>query len=197
MRRLTGREIFKENCPLIILALVCFLLAVGVPILYFSAPELKYEDLQSREITVESLEWIEATEAEDYYIVTTESGERFRISGQYDRDRLEELLTAGTRAGIRYYENSFLWQSRKFAEVIYVDRECVVEFEQEKSSPWAVMGVSVFLFLFALAIVALLRWEIMRRKKLQEMRDKRIARKYGSANNKQTVWKKEQNERNL
>ncbi len=184
MRRMTGREIFKKNYPLIIMALACFLLAAAVPVMYFGAPELKYEDLQSQEIVVASLEWIRVTDGEDYYRLTTEGGERFRISGKYDRERLEELLTAGTRAVVRYYENSFLRQSRKFAEVIYVDRECVVEFEQEKSSPWAVMGVCVFLLLFALAITALLRWEIVRRKKLQEMRDKRIARKYGSGQNK-------------
>ena len=185
MRRITTADILKRNIHFIIVGATFLLIGLELPLLPVMVPSATYEELQPKEIVIESVEWIHQHKGADFYRITTESGEHYNITGEYERSRVEELLSSGTRASIRYYEGKFLFSTRKYAEVIYVDRECVSAYDNdEDNGTWVLYLLGALSVLLGLGILYIVIWEVRRFRKYQEMRNKRIAKKYPSGKKK-------------
>ena len=179
MRRKTDKDILKENNGLIIGSMLLILLGIFIAILPHIEPSAKYDSLLTKEVTISLFEHHigGAYRASHDYILTTE-GEKYNLSGDYQREQLTELLTEGKTVTIKWYKNKPFWTL--LAEEIYVDGERVVTYNNDLPVEWKLplifgacliaLGVSGFLL-----VKLFLKWNRTK----QQKRDDRIRRKYG------------------
>lgn len=185
MRRMTTEDVIKKNIAVLLIAAIFLLVGLGMPLLPLLVPPAEYEELLPKEIVIESVEWVRQSRGSSFYRITTESGERYNITGEYERSRVEELLSSGTRASVRYYEGRFLFTTRKYAEVIYVGRECVSAYNNDENNGiWMLYLLGGMSVLLALGMGYYVVWEAKRARRSQIMRDRRIAKKYASGKKK-------------
>ena len=105
MRRKTDREIVKENIWLVFLPGALILLGIFLALWPYLFPEPDYDALEEREVTVQALRHFSGVKGVSYdYIVTTD-GERFHLSGDYDREKISAQLTQGKKAMIKWCVN--------------------------------------------------------------------------------------------
>ena len=164
MRRKTDRDILKENTWLICASCVLIVLGILIGLWPYIFPEPDYDALEEREVTVQALRHFSGVKGVSYdYIVTTD-GERFHLSGDYDREKISAQLTQGQKATIKWCVNRP--SSRLLAEEVCVDGKPMLVF-----GLWFVAtGIGGFL---------LLRLLVKTNRRKQNQRDEKIRRKYG------------------
>ena len=179
MRRKTSKDILKENRALMILSALLVVFGIFCAVAPHIVPRVDYDSLQTKDVTVAALERYRVRTITGYRLYTTD-GEKYNISGDYRRSELEELVTEGKKATIRYCEN------KPFRTVLIkemdVDGVRVVTYDPDKPVAWrlplilgvcfASVGAGGFLFL---------RFIVKTNRKRQKARDERIRKKYGSA----------------
>ncbi|MBQ7113426.1 MAG: hypothetical protein IJO10_04225 [Clostridia bacterium] len=180
VRRKTDRYTVKVSRWLIILASLCVLFGVFCVVLPHIAPRVSYDSLQMKEVTISKFKhhYGGRTGASYDYIRTTD-GEKFNLSGDYQREQLQELLTEGKTATVKWYKNEPFWTL--LVEEMYVDGERVVTYDNDKPISWKpplivgscyiVLGIGCFL-----CFLLFMKTNRKRRKK----RDKKTQRNYGN-----------------
>ena len=87
-------DIIKENYWLIILSALLILFGVFCAILPHIAPHVSYDSLQTKEVTVTVFKhFYGGPKGASYDYIRTTDGEKYNISGDYQRGQLQELLT--------------------------------------------------------------------------------------------------------
>ena len=125
MRRKTDMDIIKENYWLIILSALLILFGVFCAILPHIAPHVSYDSLQTKEVTVTVFKrFYGGPYGASYDYIRTTDGEKYNLSGDYQRGQLQELLTEGKTVTIKWYKNKPFWTL--LAEEMYVDGKRVV-----------------------------------------------------------------------
>ena len=184
MRRKTDKDIIKENYWLIILSALLVLFGVFCTILPLIAPHVSYDSLQTKEVTVTVFKhFYGGPKGASYDYIRTTDGEKYNLSGDYQRGQLQELLTEGKTVTIKWYKNEPFWTL--LVEEMYVDGERVVTYDNDNPVDWksplifgscfVVLGIGGFF---------LLRLFVKTNRKKQKKRDEKIQRKYGNINNK-------------
>ena len=180
MRRKTDKDIIKENYWLIILSALLILFGVLCAIFPHVAPHVDYESLQSKEVTItEFKHHYGGYRGASYDYIRTTDGEKYNLSGEYQREHLKGLLTKGKTVSIKWYKNEPFWTL--LVEELYVDGEQVVTYDNDKPVDWksplifgscfVVLGIGGFF---------LLRLFVKANRKKQKKRDEKILRKYGN-----------------
>jgi len=177
VRRKTDRDVVKENIWLVFLsgALIFFGVIIALWPCVFPSPS--YDALEEKEVTVQTLQHFSGVKGVSYDYILTMDGERFNLSGDYDREKAFAQLTEGSKATIKWCVNR---PARTLlAEEVRVDGETVVAYRSQPDSwkpmlvfgSWfAATGIGGFLLLHLLV-------KTNRRK--QNQRDEKIRRKYG------------------
>ena len=129
MRRKLDKDVLIENWWLLIGPLVFVLLGILVIILTYTEKPIEYGSLQTKSVTVEAFKHHYGSHGSSYDYIRTSDGERYTISGEYQRKRLEELLTKGTKITIMWYQNKPFWTL--LAEEIYIDGIRVVAYDND------------------------------------------------------------------
>lgn len=179
MRRKTDKDILKENLFLMIFFIWFILLGIlGIIIPHITQP-VDYTSLQTKDVTVSVMKHHYGTKGSSYDYIRTTDGEKYNISGNYQRKQLEELLTEGKTITIKWYKNSPFWTF--LAEEIYVDGERVVTYDNDLPVNWKIpLFFGMFSILIGICGLLLIRSFVARNRTKQEKRDKRIQRKYGN-----------------
>lgn len=129
MRRKLDKDVLKENWWLLIGPFVFILLGVLVIILTYVEKPVEYASLQTKVVTVEAFKRKYGSHGSSYDYIRTSDGERYTVSGDYQRKQLEELLTKGTKITIMWYQNKPFWTL--LAEEIYIDGTRVVAYDND------------------------------------------------------------------
>ena len=184
MRRKTDKDIIKENYWLIILSALLVLFGVFCAILPHIVPHVSYDSLQTKEVTItEFKHHYGGYRGASYDYIRTTDGEKYNLSGDYQREQLKDLLTKGKQVTIKWYKNNPFWTL--LVEEMYVDGERVVTYDNDKPADWKsplIFG-SCFIAL-GIAGFFLLRLFVNTNRKKQKKRDEKIQRKYGNIRNK-------------
>lgn len=110
--------------------------------------------------------------------------EKYVIVGEYeyDHDMIEERLSPGTRAKIKYFEGGIAFFRQNNVEEVYANGECLVSFSPAEEPSDAVAFIYVVLcIVLPASSLKFLSWNIKHIRQLEEKRDRRIAKKYGKA----------------
>ena len=98
-------------------------------------PHVSYEFLQTKEVTVTAFKrFYGGPKGASYDYIRTTDGEKYNLSGDYQRGQLQELLTEGKTVTIKWYKNEPFW--RLLVEEMYVDGERVVTYDNDKPVDW-------------------------------------------------------------
>ena len=180
MRRKTDKDIIKENYWLIILSALLILFGVLCAIFPHIAPHVGYDSLQTKEVTItEFKHHYGGYRGASYDYIRTADGEKYNLSGEYQREHLKELLTKGKTVTIKWYKNEPFWTL--LVEEMYVDGERVVTYDNDNPVDWKSPLIFGSCFI-ALGIGGffLLRLFVNTNRKKQKKRDEKIQRKYGN-----------------
>ena len=184
MRRKTDKDIIKENYWLIILSALLILFGVFCAILPHIAPDVGYDALQVKDVTItEFKHHYGGYRGASYDYIRTTDGEKYNLSGDYQREQLQELLTQGKAVTIKWYKNEPFWTL--LVEEMYVDGELVLTYDNDKPVNWKSPLIFGSCFI-ALGIGGffLLRLFVKTNRKKQKKRDDKIQQKYGNISNK-------------
>ena len=184
MRRKTDKDIVKENYCLIILSALLILCGVLCAIHPHIVSHVGYDSLQSKEVTISEFKnHYGGRYSASYDYIRTTDGEIYNISGEYQREQCEVLLTKGKTVSIKWYKNEPFWTL--LVEEMYVDGERVVTYDNDKPVDWKsplIFG-SCFIVL-GIGGFFLLRLFVNMNRKKQKKRDEKILRKYGKEQNR-------------
>jgi hypothetical protein len=179
MRRKTDKDIRREYGWLVIGSVILILLGLLFAILPNVIPPVSYDSLQTKEVTITAFKrHIGGRRGHTYDYILTSEGEKFNLSGDYQRAHLNTLLTEGTTAIIKWYRNVPF--RTLLLEEMYIDGERVVTYDNDRPSDWwaPLIGGGFFCVLGAGGLLMFRNIRNSNRKK-QKMRDERILRKYG------------------
>lgn len=143
MGKMTKKGIMNANLWLWIGTM--FFCLIGFAGIIFSLfpniePVVSRESLQSKEVTVAELDYhIRYRGASTYYIRTID-GEKYIISGSYERTELANAITHGKRVTVRWYQSR--WPAVLLAEEIFADGKQVVFYNNDRKLDWK---ISLFL----------------------------------------------------
>ena len=133
--------------------------------------------MEIKEVTITEFKRI-STRGFSYDYIRTTDGEKYNISGDYQREQLQELLAEGKRITIRWRKNNPFWTL--LAEEIYVDGKRVVTYNN--GSPGA-RECSLIVGFCAIAIgtggLLLIKFSLKSNHDKQKKRNERIRKKYG------------------
>lgn len=139
MGRMTKKSIWNTNLWLWIgTVFFCLIGLAGMILALFPniEPVVTRESLQSKDVTVSALDYhINHRSANTYYIRTTD-GEKYLISGSYERAELVKAITQGERITVRWYPVK--WPAALLAEEIFADGKQVVFYNNDKKLDWKV-----------------------------------------------------------
>ena len=177
MRRNTDREIVKENIWLVFLPGALILLGILIGLWPYIFPEPDYDALEEREVTIQALRHFSGVKGVSYdYIVTTD-GERFHLSGDYDREKISAQLTQGQKATIKWCVNRP--SRRLLAEEVCVDGKPVVTYRSQPDSWKPMLVFGLWFVATGIGGFLLLRLLVKTNRRKQNQRDEKIRRKYG------------------
>ena len=180
MRRKTDKDIIKENHWLIFLSTLFVLFGIFFAILPHIAPPVGYDSLQMKEVTITKFKHhYGGVHGTSYDYICTTDGEKYNLSGEYQREKLQELLMEGKTVTIGWHKNEPFWTL--LVEEMYVDGERVVTYDNDKPVNWKsplIFG-SCFIVL-GIGGILLLRLFVKTNRKEQKKRDEKIQRKYGN-----------------
>ena len=180
MRRKTDKDIIKENHWLIILSALLVLFGVFCAIFPHIALHVSYDSLQTKEVTITEFKHHNGgNRGASYDYICTTDGEKYNLSGDYQREQLKDLLTRGKQVTIKWHKNSPFWTL--LVEEMYVDGERVVTYDNDKPVDWKSPLIFGTCFIaLGMGGFFLLRFFVKMNRKKQKKRDEKIQRKHGN-----------------
>lgn len=139
MGRMTKKGIINANLWFWIGAVFfCLIGLAGIILALFPdiEPVVSRESLQAKEVTVAELNYhIQPRGANIYYIRTTD-GEKYIISGSFDRHELVKDISVGKEITVKWYQSK--WPAALLAEEIFADGKQVVFYDNDKKLDWRI-----------------------------------------------------------
>lgn len=157
--------------------IVAFALFVSLlPVLF---PQPEYNDLKSKEVTVDQFLRYHVYRGGFVHRMYTADGESYYVTGDFDDNELK-TVPSGTKATIKWSRNPFLVFSNHAEEIIINDR-VVVSYNNDEPVPYGgYVAVGVFVVLLDGMFLLIRLWWIKHLQTKQEKRDRRIEKKYGN-----------------
>ena len=178
MRRKSDKQLIKEFSIFLIFGVSLILFGVFI-LLYPIIPTTPYEEYIQKEVVILKLDHFIGVKGSSYDYIITKDSKEYKVTGEYNRSELNENLTEGTVAVIKYDANT-IFPFIRYAEEIIVDGNKIVTYNNDAPVNWILhIIVSLFSCLIGTALLFAFRWHIMRNRKLQAQRDARIIKKYG------------------
>ena len=179
MRRKTDTDVLKENSFIIIASLLFLIFGLILPF----TSSIEYDQLYKKEITIESIKLVHIYKGGYRYKITTTDGESFIITGDYNAAEVEDSLRSATKASIKYYKHRIL--SLSYVEEIIVGEKYIVQYNDKDIRTRFFSGHltgAIIVLLGALGFLYV-KWRVKINRDLQNKRDQRIIKKYGSIKN--------------
>ena len=121
-------------------------------------PIVEKESLQTKEVTIAELDYhIGYRSANTYYIRTTE-GEKYIISGSFQRTELVEMVTSGKTVVVKWHRGRF--PSAQLAEEMFADGKQVVFYNNDqKTDRKVLLFLGCLVILMGMGCIAALRYD--------------------------------------
>ena len=171
MKRMTKAEMKRRHLGSLLWGV--FLIAFGIFafVEHFAFPHPSYEELQTKEVAVESVVFVNVRKGNSYYRITTSNGEQYVTCG-FETRKMEEKLHPGDLVTIKYHDTSIaeLKKGEEFL-VTYADHY------KRGIGPAIVflVGAPPLGILFIKGHFSAVKNDVRK----QENRDRRIKKKYG------------------
>lgn len=178
MRKYSKKELSKRRIVAYSVTALLFLIAVIIPFLPDIFPDAAYEELNEKKMTVEYISKSHYFRGGDIYRIHTEDGRTYNISGRFECEDIKDVLVEGTDITLKWY--------RRFpvvyplAEEVSAYGNVIVSYDNDE--PIERGGLIFFSAITLLIAVMCLAFNLLWTKhlqRLQNMRDKRIDKKYG------------------
>ena len=175
MKRMTKAAIKKRHLGCMLLGI--FLIAFGIfaPVEHFVFPHPSYGELQTKEIKVESVVFVDVWKGNDYYRITTSNGEQYSTCG-FETRKMDEKLHSGDQVSIKYHDTA-IGELKKGEELL------VTYADHYKREMGAAIMISVGSTLSGVLFITAYFFSVKNDIRKQENRDKRIQKKYGEKSN--------------
>lgn len=133
-------------------ALILCIMGILLPVIYFTTPTVPYEDLTETQITIQKIVFHRRSRLGGaYWSLTTTDNRTFNLTGTYRAQEIEELLTQGKHATVKYCET---WLGKlfgmRYAEEVVIDGQAVVSYNSPEEHPTIVLIASGLLLLLGL-----------------------------------------------
>jgi hypothetical protein len=116
------------------IAIVFLLIGIVFFTMFAAFPEPDYKDFKQDTIVIQSLIYIEGSRySGSYYVIVSEHGTKFNVSGDYDSATLIEHVQAGVKAEIKYYEG-IIFRFRYIKVLIIEDEPLVTYVDRRRST---------------------------------------------------------------
>ena len=181
MRRMTDTDVIKQYALIFIASIGFIVSGILVAILPHIMPYVPYDSLQTKEVTITVFDYsYGGRHSSGHYYIRTTEGEMFNITGAYTPSELCEVLTSGTEATIKWHKNKPFWTL--LVEEMYVDGTRVVTYDNDKPADWKLpLIIGIFCLAIGIGGLFLIRFFLKDNRRKQELKDKRIQRKYGTS----------------
>ena len=173
MKRMTKAEMKKRHLIWLLLGVACIAVGIIMIVAYLFFPHPSYEELQTKEIVVESVVYIRGTRFSwPYYRIKASNGERYTTCGA-EVLKMEKKLLPGDQVVIKYHDDTSIDELKKGEEflVTYVDHNDTFKVSGHLMCLALLLGGGMFIKGYFLCVKSDIR--------KQENRDKRIKKKYG------------------
>ena len=182
MARKTDIDVIKENWLIIAFSVWFILTGIFIAVLPHLIEPVSYDDYQTKVVTVKSLGYRSVGgRVSGYYFMRTTDGEKYNISGIYNKTQLKKMITKGRTVTIKWVEDE--WLKICYAEEIFVDGEKVVSYDGDS---WGEGKGKIFVFVFGICMVAIgtgglfiLKLLIKSNRKKRQKREEQLLKKYG------------------
>ena len=163
-------------------SLILFVMGALLPIIYYTTPTVPYEDLTETQITIQkvifhpySRYW---NRGGSYWSLTATDNRTFNLTGTYKAQDIEELLTKGKDATVKYYETWFgKLFGKRYAKEAVIDGQTVVSYSDPEEHPAIVLIVSGLLLLLGLLGFFFAHWSAKDARMRAEKRQLRMERR--------------------
>ena len=177
MRRKTDRDVVKENTWLVCVSGALILLGIVLALWPHLFPSPDYDALEEKEVTVQALRHFSGVKGVSYDYILTTDGERYNLSGDYDREKAFAQLTEGQKVTIKWCVNR---PARTFlAEEVRVDGETVVAYRSQPDNWKPMLVFGAWFVATGTGGFLLLHLLVKTNRRKQNQRDEKIKRKYG------------------
>ena len=129
MQQKMDKDVLIENWWLLAGPLLFILMGILVIILTYYEKPVEYASLQTKTVTVEKFSRHYGAHGSSYDYIRTSDGEKYTVSGEYQPEQLEVLLTNGTGITIKWYQKKLF--GTLLAEEIYVHGIQVVAYDND------------------------------------------------------------------
>jgi len=90
-------------------------------------------------------------------------------------------LCNAEKVTVKYYERKGLIKNQKYAEVLLVDDQTIIHYDNDEEQPlWPLYVMSGVSFLLGTGTVWIVAWSVKNNRRKQAIRDRKIIKKYGS-----------------
>lgn len=183
MRRKNDKDILKENGLMLPISALFLIVGILLPFLPMLIPTVAYENLTTREITVERVEYVRGyrQHSSGYYCMIAENGEEYRLSGDYRDVDIPAVLYSGREVTVKYRESKIMFRTVKHAEEVRSGRERIVRYDDDEEQPlWVMYLFSGVCILLGAGGICFVSWTVRHNREKQAKRDQKIIKKYGS-----------------
>ena len=178
MRRMTDMDVIREKKGLLIVSVLLILLSLFVILSPYLWPE-ESRVVYTSEVTVKELgHHFGMSYSRHYDYIRTIAGEKYILSGEYWLPRLEEQITEGSVVTVKW-SKGILTPWERYATELYMSDVRIMAPETGGGSVWPFVIVMGFFMAVGVGGILLVYWHVRRNRRMQEMRNKRIGKKYG------------------
>ena len=161
----------------LLLGVACIAVGIIMIVAYLFFPHPSYEELQTKEIVVESVVYIRGTRFSwPYYRIKASNGERYTTCGA-EVLKMEKKLLPGDQVVIKYHDDTSIDELKKGEELL------VTYADHYKREMGAAIMISVGSTLSGVLFITAYFFSVKNDIRKQENRDKRIQKKYGEKSN--------------
>jgi len=115
------------------IAIVFLLIGIVFFTMFAAFPEPDYKDFKQDTIVIQSLIYIEGSRySGSYYVIVSEHGTKFNVSGDYDSAELRSYVKAGAKADIKYYWGELF--RRNYLKELTIEGKILVRYVDSRRS---------------------------------------------------------------
>lgn len=178
MRRISKKELIKKRIVAFIFFAVLLLISLFIIFLPNIMVTPAYDELFETEAVVSKVDRVHQYRGGyTYYLFT--NNKNYILTGDFDYKILKDILTEGTEITIKFEKHPLIIFP-DFAHEVVVNNQITVAYNGSQLPRGIFVLLGIIIFLIATAYLAGSLWWTKHLQNLQEKRDKRIQRKYGT-----------------
>jgi hypothetical protein len=121
-------------------AIVFLLAGIMFYAMFAIFPEPDYEDFKQDTIVIRSLIYMEGSRySGSYYVIVSERGTKYNVSGDYDSVDLRTFVKAGAEANIKYYFGKLF--RHNYLKELTIDGKTLVRYVDNRKSTMLIVAI--------------------------------------------------------